>query len=164
MPSYLKNKLPRFRRPLYRQSNSNTFHKLKCKSLRYTSSFFPVAITSWNNGITHFNDIPSVSVLKIHILSLIRPKKKMYFWYTWSFRTSVPLPTKSGLKFLRISQKMSFIDIPSDKCLCNQGIEDTNHFLFLCPFIATRRATLTITVIAILHKYGLTHLGNQSHH
>ena len=77
--SYLKNKLPRFRRPLYRQSNSNTFHELKCKSLRYTSSFFPDAITSWNNVITHFNDIPSSSVLKNHILSLIRPKKKCIF-------------------------------------------------------------------------------------
>ena len=30
-PSYLKNKPPRLRRPLYRQSNSDTFHELKCK-------------------------------------------------------------------------------------------------------------------------------------
>ena len=43
-PSYLKNKLPRLRRPLYRQSNSNTFHELKCKSLRYMSSSFPGAL------------------------------------------------------------------------------------------------------------------------
>ena len=28
-PSYLKNKLPQLRRPLYRQSNSNTFHELR---------------------------------------------------------------------------------------------------------------------------------------
>ena len=42
-------------------------------------------------------------------------------------------------------------------------IEDTNHFLFLCPFFATRRATLGINVIAILRKYGVIHLGNQSH-
>ena len=51
------------------------------------------------------------------------------------------------------------MDTPSDKYLCNQGIEDTNHFLFLCPFFATRRATLAINVIAILQKYHLTHLG-----
>ena len=74
--SYLNNKLPRLRRPLYRQSDSNTFHELKCKSLRYTSSFFPDAITSWNNVITHFNDIPSFSVLKNHILSLIANQYK----------------------------------------------------------------------------------------
>ena len=43
-PSYLKNKLPQ---PFDRQSNSNPFHELKCKSLRYTSSFFP---DKGNNG------------------------------------------------------------------------------------------------------------------
>ena len=81
-PSYLKIKLPRHRRPLDRQSSSNTFHEFKCKSLRYMSSFFPDVITSWNNVITNFGDIPSFNVLKNHILSLIRPKKKMHFWYT----------------------------------------------------------------------------------
>ena len=78
-PSNLKNKLLRLRRPLYRQSNSNNFHELKCKSLRYMSSFFPDATISWNNVITHFNDIPSFSVLKTNILSLNRRKKKCIF-------------------------------------------------------------------------------------
>ena len=78
-PSYPKNKLTRLRRPLYMQSNNNTIHELKCKSLRNTRSFFPDAITSWNNVITHFNDIPSFSVHKKHILSLICPKKKCIF-------------------------------------------------------------------------------------
>ena len=100
-PSYLKNKLPRLQRLLYKQSNSNTFHELKCKSLSYMNNFFPDAITSWNNVIAHFDDIPSSSVLKNHILSLIRPKKK---------------------------------------CI-------------LCPFFATRRATLAINVIAILQNF-----------
>ena len=45
------------------------------------SSFFPGAITSWNNVITHFNDILSFSVLKKHILSLIRPKKNGFMVY-----------------------------------------------------------------------------------
>ena len=80
-PSYIKNKLPRLRRPLYRQSNSNTFHELKCKSLRYMGSFFPEPITSWNNVITHFNDIPYFIVIKKHISSLIRPKKNVCLVY-----------------------------------------------------------------------------------
>ena len=105
------------------------------------SSFFPDAITAWNNVITHFENIPSINILKDHILSLIR-----------------------GLKFLKISQKMSqFHRYPSDICLCNHGIEDTNHFLFLCPFFALQRATLASSVIQILQKYSLNHLGNQSH-
>ena len=43
------------------------------------SSFFPGATTSWNNVITRFNDIPSFSVPKNHILSFISPKKKCIF-------------------------------------------------------------------------------------
>ena len=78
-PSYLKTKLTRLRRPVYRQSNSNNFHELRCKSLMYISSFFPDAITSWNNVITHFNDIPPFNVLINHILSLLRPKKICIF-------------------------------------------------------------------------------------
>ena len=41
--------------------------------------FFPDAITSWNNIIIHFDNIPSINILKDHILSLIRPKEKNIF-------------------------------------------------------------------------------------
>ena len=75
-PSYLKNELPRLRRTLCRQSNSTTLHELKCKSLWYMSSLFPNTITSWNNVITHFDDIPSFNVLRKHILSCDSPKEE----------------------------------------------------------------------------------------
>ena len=45
------------------------------------SSFFPDAITSWNNVITHLNDIPSFSVLKKLYFIFDSSKEKMYFWY-----------------------------------------------------------------------------------
>ena len=56
----------------------------------------------------------------------------------------------------------NLIDTPSDKCLCNHGIEDTNHFLFSCPFFADQRVTLANSIIPILQKYSLNGLGNQS--
>ena len=67
-PCYLKNILPRFRRPLYSQNNINTFHGIRCKTERNINSFFQNGITSWNNVISHF-------ILRKHILSLIRPEK-----------------------------------------------------------------------------------------
>ena len=73
-----KDKLPRHRRPLY-SHNNNTFHEIRCQSSRCMSSFFPDAITSWNNVITHFDNIPSINILKDHLVSLIRPKKKNIF-------------------------------------------------------------------------------------
>ena len=78
-PSYLKDKVSRYRRPLYNHNNNNTFHDIRCRSSRYTSSFFPDATSSWNNVITHFDNIPSINILKNHIVSLIRPMKKNIF-------------------------------------------------------------------------------------
>ena len=128
------------------------------------SSFFPDAITAWNNVITHFDNIPSINILKDHILSLIRPKKKNIFGIHDPLGLRYLLQLRVGLSFLKHHKKShNFIDTPSDICLCNHGIEDTNHFLFLCPLFAPHRATLASSVIQILQKYSLNHLGNQSH-
>ena len=50
---------------------------------------------------------------------------------------------------------------PSEICECNQRVEDIRHFLFESPSYAPRRATLTISVIEILQRKSLVHLGNQ---
>ena len=81
-PSYLRDKLPQYRRPLYSQNNNNnTFHEISCRSSRYTSSSFPDAITSWNNVITYFDNIPSINILKDHIFSSTRPMKNTFLEY-----------------------------------------------------------------------------------
>ena len=95
---------------------------------------------------------------------MIRPKKKNIFGIHDPLGLRYLLQLRVGLSPLRYHKKChNFIDTPSDICLCNNGIEDTNHFLFLCPFFAIHRATLASNVIQILQKYNLNHLGNQSH-
>ena len=84
----------------------NTFHEIRCRSSRYMSSFFPDAITSWDNVINHFDNIPSINILKDHLFSLILPKTKN------TFGIHDPLGLRyllqlSGLKLLKASQKMS---------------------------------------------------------
>ena len=78
-PSSLRDKLPPNRRLLYRCKHSHTFHEIRCNTSRYKNSFFPNAIISWNNIITNFQNVPSFTSLKAHILSLIRPKAKSTF-------------------------------------------------------------------------------------
>ena len=68
-----------------------------------------------------------------------------------------------GLSPLRYHKnRQNFIDTPSTEYTCNQGIEDTNHFLFSSSFYDIQRATLLTTVIEIIRKYNLNNLGNQS--
>ena len=57
----------------------------------------------------------------------------------------------------------NFEDTPSDTCSCNQGNEDTNHFLLFCPFYIMTRAKLVANVTNILQKHNLNYLGNESH-
>ena len=162
-PLYLKDKLPLLCRPLYSQNNSNTFHEIRCKTFRYMYSFFPDTITSWNNVITHFNNIPSFGNLKEHIRSLIRPEKKSIFGIHDPSGVRYLFQLKVGLSPLRYHKnRHNIIDTPSNDCPCNHGIEDTNHFLFLCSFYDIQRATLLNTVIEIIRKYNLNNLGNQS--
>ena len=159
-PCYLKNKLPRFRKPLYSRINVNSFHGIGCKSDRYMNSFFPDGINSWNKVITHFKTIPSIDILKRHILSLVRPERKSIFGIHDPFWTSKPFSIKSWVKFLsKISQKShNFIDTPSDKCSCVHNPEDTNHFLLPCPLYVACRAPLITNEMKILQKYNLHYL------
>ena len=54
---------------MYRLNNSNTFQEIRCKIARYKNSFFPDATSSWNNMISNFQDIPTFTSLKSHLLS-----------------------------------------------------------------------------------------------
>ena len=64
------------------------------------------AITSWNNVIIHFDNIPYIIILKDHIVSLIRPKGKHIFGIYDPFGIRY-LAQLRVAKFLKMSQKMS---------------------------------------------------------
>ena len=161
-PSYLKEKLPTNRRHHIRGIDPNTFNDIHCRTERYKKSFFPDAITSWNIFISHFSKMPSYNVLKSHVASFFRPNKKSIFGIHDSTGIRYLYQLRLSLSPLRSHKKRhNFIDTPSDLCLCTEAIEDTNHFLFDCPFYATQRAALATTVIAILLNNNLNHLGNQ---
>ena len=154
-PSYLNDKLPPNCRALFSGNIRNTLREIMCKSNRCKNSIFPDAIASWNYFIKHFDDVPSFDVLKKHINTFFRPMTKSIF--------GIHDPVGLRLSPLRSHKyRHNFTDTPSDICHCNQGIEDINHFLFLCPDYAILGATLAASVINILQKNNLIYLGHQS--
>ena len=72
---YLIDKLP----PNGRLFLPTIFRNIKCRTNRYSNSFFPDVITTWNNMITHFEHFPTFANLKKHMLSLIRPEAKLIY-------------------------------------------------------------------------------------
>ena len=128
------------------------------------NSFFPDGIKAWNNVIVQFPHIPSINILKNHILSLICPEKKSIFNIHDPLGLRYLFYLRVGLSPLRSHKKRhGFADTPHDNCSCNDGVEDTNHFLLSCSIYVTQRATLIASVTAILQKYNLETLVNQSH-
>ena len=108
--------------------------------------------------------MPSFNVLKSHIMSFFRPNIKSIFGihdptgirYLYQLRVSLsPLRSHKTIH--------NFDDTPSDLWHCRQGIEDSDHFLFKCRLHATHRSVLATSVIGILLKYNISHLGNLVH-
>ena len=143
-PSYLSDKLPPNSRTLFSGNVRNTFRELICKSNRYMNSFFPDAIASWNIFIKHFDDVPSFDILKKHINNFFCPNTRSIFVIHDPVGLRYLFQLRVSLSPLR-SHKWghNFIDTPSAICRCNQGIEDTNHFLFSCPEYAIQQSNLS---------------------
>ena len=160
-PSYLNEKLPPFCREMFSGNIRTTFRAIRCKTYRYMNSFFPDAIAFWNllMEIFNYNVNPSLSLLKHDIISLIRPESKNVFkihdptGLRYLFQLRLRLSPLKGHKHCH-----NFLDTPSGNCHCNQGIEDTSHFLL--P--TTQRASLVTSVKEILLKVNLIHLEEQS--
>ena len=129
------------------------FRNIKCRTNRYSNSFFPDAIASWNNMITHFEHFPTFDNLKNICYRLFVLKLSIALRFLFQSRVSL-----SSLRSHK--RRHNFIDTPSDICHCNQGIEDTNHFLFSCPTYLNQRAALVVSVNEILRENNLNQLRN----
>ena len=161
-PSYLKDKLPSHQRDRQSGNTLNSVQLLRCRTNRYMSSFFPDAIASWNIFISHFNNMPSFDTFKTHITTFFRPKAKSIFGIHDPLGVRYLFQLRVSLSPLRSHKKRyKFIDTPSDICHCNQAVEETSHFMFECPSYTAQRATLAASVIGILLRNNLNHLGNQ---
>ena len=117
---------------------------------------------------------PGIFLLNILMMShLLIFLKNILLFFRSETKSIFGIHEPSGLRYLfqlRVSLsplrshkfRHNFADTPSEICRCNQGIEDTNHFLFSWSDYATPRATLAANVINILQKNNLNYLGNQS--
>ena len=100
--------------------------------------------------------MPSILKFKSHITSFIRPNRKSTFGIhdpngiRFLFMIRLNLSPLRSHKF-----RHNFIDTPSEICVCSQGIEDTSHFLLLCPLYINPRLSLHATANDLVLKYNL---------
>ena len=89
--------------------------------------------------ISNFQDIPTFTSLKSHLLSLIRPKIKSTFGIHDALGLRYLSQLRVNLSPLRSHKRRhNFSDTPSETCECNLGIEDIRHFYLNAPFMQFR--------------------------
>ena len=150
-PKYLRDCLPPNRNVVL--NLPNVFQEFRTRTDRYAGSFFPNAITLWNNFISSFPNFPTFLELKNHLISLFRPKSNSIFGIHDPISLRYLFQLRVGLSKLRHHKKRhNFLDTPSDTCLCKTGVEDTDHYFIHCPFYNTHRVDLKSKVSTIISR------------
>ena len=160
-PAYLRDKLPPLSQQNNPNANPNIFDEIGSRTIRCNKSFFPNAISSWNYIITNFQGIITKISIKSRILKTIRPVSKSVYNIHDPIGIHYLFQLRTGLSPLRSHKyRHNFLDIPTENCSCNQGVENTNHFLFECLDFAIPRVDLAVDTTNILRKYNLLNLAN----
>ena len=94
---------------------------------------------------------PSVAVFKRKLLSIIRPPAKSVFGIHDPKGLSYLTQLRVGLSKLNFHKfKHNFRDTINPMCPTSDGIEDTEHFLLLCPSFDVQRQVLLAGIVELL--------------
>ena len=106
-------------------------------------------------------EMPTLEEFRSHLHALYRPLPKETYHIHDPEGLKYLFQLRVGLSPLRHHKKRHhFDDTPTDMCLCNTGTETVDHFLFKCPFYASKRLVLAQTVVPMLINHNLAFLQN----
>ena len=150
-PEYLKIPIPSHQGHLFGYRFTNVLNPITCRTDRYSNSFYPDSVTSWNNIGPELRGAESLSIFKKNFLKLIRPEKKSLFNIHNPLGTRWIFQLRVGLSSLRSHKKLhKFQDTPVDVCVCSLNAETTQHFMLKCPNYNEHRLNLFQTINPIL--------------
>ena len=107
---------------------------------------------------------PSAAVFKKKLLAKIRPPAKSVFGIHDPKGLSYLTQLRVGLSKLNFHKfKHNFRDTINPMCPTNDGIEDTEHFLLLCPSFDAQRRDLFAGIVELIRPFiQITDLSNDS--
>ena len=136
---------------------------LHCRTNLYSNSFIPYSIKEWNNIDPDLHNLTSHTVFCKYLLKMIRSSYNNL--YGVHDPVGVKMLTRIRLSFSHLGEHKfchNFQYNVNPLCTCSLEIEDTNHFLFICPLYDVQRVILVNKVTEILLKYNLIHLVTDS--
>ena len=96
------------------------------------------------------------------LLSIIRPPAKSVFGIHDPMGLSHLTKLRVGLSKLNLHKfRHNVKDTVSPMCPTNDGVEDTEHFLLLCPSFAVQRQNLLAQILPLLRPLGYANFSNE---
>ena len=149
-PDYTKDPIPPLTQSHYVRHNQDVLGRIRTWAEISRSSFYPHCLSEWNGLDPGIRVTPSAGVFKKKLLSIIRSPVKSFFGIHDPTGLSYLTQFRVGLSKLNCHKfKCNFRDILNPMCPINDGIEDTEHFLLLCPSFAEPRRDLLAGVFAL---------------
>ena len=150
-PEYTVDPIPPLHQSQYRLRNQDVIGQLKARTEKFKSSFYPNCLSEWNKLEPELRHAPSVAVFKKKLLSIIRPPAKSVFGIHDPKGLSYLTQLRVGLSKLNFHKfKHNFRDTVNPMCPTSDGIEDTEHFLLLCPSFDVQRQDLLAGIAELL--------------
>ena len=162
-PLYTKGPIPPPRHVHYSLRTQDAIGQLGGRTEKFQSSFYPNCISEWNKLDPEIRNVPSIAMFKTKLLSIIRPPAKSTFGIHDPIGLSYLTQIRVGLSKLNFHKfQHNFKDIINPMCPTNDGIEDTEHFLLLCPSFDNQRQQLLASISVAVRPY--IQLNNVSNH
>ena len=163
-PEYTVDPIPPLHQSQYRLRDQDVIGRLRARTEKFKSSFYPNCLSEWNKLEPELRLAPSVAVFKKKLLSIIRPKAKSVFGIYDPKGLSYLTQLRVGLSKLNFHKfKHNFRDTINPMCPTSDGIEDTEHFLLLCPTFDAQRRDLFAGIVELIRPFRqITDLSNDS--
>ena len=151
---YTEKQIPPSHQSSYSLRNQDAIGRIKARTEQFLSSFYPNSTSAWNVLDPAIRLAPSVAVFKTKLLSIIRPPAKPVLGIHDPRGLSYLSQIRVGLSRLNFHKfKHNFRDTIDPMCPTNDGIEDTEHFLLLCPSFDVQRRHLLAGVSVLLRRF-----------
>ena len=159
----MKDPLPPQQPLQYCLRNQDVIGRIKARTEKFQCSFYPHCLSEWNKLDPEIRLAPSVAIFKNKLLSKIRPPAKSFFGIDDPIGLSHLSQLRVGLSKLNFHKfKHNVRDTINPMCPTNDGIEDTEHFLLLCPSFEAPRRDLLTGVLALLRPHGYINNSNEA--
>ena len=161
-PKYTTDPIPPLRQSRYSLRKQDAIGRIRTRTEKFQSTFYSHCLSEWNKLNPEIRLAPSIASFKTKLLSKIRPLPKPVFRIHDPTGLSYLTQLRVGLSELNFHKfKHNFRDTINPMCPTNDGIEDTEHFLLLCPSFEVPRRDLLAGVSALLRPLGHINLSNE---